>query len=340
MRTLIKIVLIGMLTLVPAASFAADKGLTVKGVRFFTYGTFTRIVFEIEAAAPYVLTKTADGRSIMLSAYEGPLAAPPQMPAIRDGVVAGMELKESEGRFFILVHLDLAAGEVKDFVLRGPDRIVLDVMKGVPAAPLPIVPGRQVTVVLDPGHGGPKDMGIVTSRGVEKALTLEWALAVKKHLKKTDPALSPVLTREKDQPLSLSDRAAAANTQGAAVFVSIHAAPGSEVRVYILDPSDEPGSRVPAGRSDFLGFEAESGQQEMLWQRQQAAHAQESGSLGRMIAQHFEGRGGPEPVQAPVAALKPVDAAAVVVEIGTESDGSWAAEAVAKGIEQYVRQKR
>lgn len=339
MRTPVKIVFLCLLALVAAASFAADKGLTVKGVRFFTYGTFTRIVFEVEAAAPYVLTKTADGRSLMLTAYEGPLAAPSQMPAIRDGVVSGMELKAMEGRPFIIIYLDLAAGEVKDFVLRSPDRIVLDIMKGAPAAPpQPAGPGKQVTVVLDPGHGG-KDTGIVTPKGVEKTLTLEWALAVKKHLKKKDSVLNPALTREKDQPLSLNDRAAAANAAGAAVFVSIHAAPGSDVRVYILDPSDEPVSRAPSGRSDFLGFEAESGQQEMLWQRQQAAHAQESGLLGRMIAQQFEGRGGPEPVQAPVAVLKPVDAAAVVVEIGAEADGLRAAEAIARGIEQHVRQK-
>jgi N-acetylmuramoyl-L-alanine amidase len=341
MRTFIKIVLVGLLMLVPTASFAADKGLTVKGVRYFTYNTFTRIVFEIEAAAPYVLTRSADGRSLMLAAYEGPLAAATQVPAIRDGVVAGMELKEMEGRSFIIIHLDLAAGEVKDFVLRGPDRIVLDIMRGVSAPPAPPASmGRQLTVVLDPGHGGGKDTGIVTPRGVEKALTLEWALAVKKILKKKEPALTLVLTREKDQPLSLNDRAAVANAAGSAVFVSIHAASGKEVRVYILDPSDEPVSRAPAGRFDFLGFEAQSEQREMLWQRQQAAYAQQSGSLGRAIAQQFGGEGGPEPLQAPIAVLKAVAAAAVVVEIGTEADAPRAMEAIAKGIEEHVRQKR
>lgn len=338
MRTLLRIFFICLLALLPASSFA-QKGLTVKAVRFFTYASFTRIVFEIEAAAPYVLTKSADAKSLLFSAYEGPLAAPPQLPAIRDGVVSGLEMREAEGRSFIIIHLDLAAGEVKDFVLRGPDRIVLDIMKG--AAPsLPATLGREATVVLDPGHGGNRDTGIVTPKGVEKALTLQWALAVKKRLQKKDPILSPVLTREKDQALGLNDRAGMANAAGAVVFVSIHAAAGRDVRVYISDLEAEATPRGPAGRKDFLGFEAESEQQEILWQRQQAAHAQQSGGLGRMIAEQLDGKGGQEPVQAPLAALKGVAAAAVLVEIGTEADASRAAEAVAKGIEQYVREKR
>ena len=45
-----------------------------------------------------------------------------------------------------------------------------------------------------------------------------------------------------------------------------------------------------------------------------------------------------EPVQAPLALLKAVDAAAVMIEIGMEMDRMQAAEAIAKGIEQYVRE--
>ena len=67
-----------------------------------------------------------------------------------------------------------AAGEVKDFVLHGPDRIVIDITKGV--APVTAPPADKPTViVLDPGHGG-KDTGIVAPQGQEKTLTLELAL--------------------------------------------------------------------------------------------------------------------------------------------------------------------
>lgn len=326
-----------MVAVLSTLSFA-EKGLAVKTVRYFSYAGFTRIVFEIEATAPYVIAKSADGRNVMLRAYEGVLTATAPLPTIKDGAVAGIELKDEEGSRYILIHLDAAAAEVKDFVLRGPDRIVLDIMKGGTVPSKAAV--RQESIVLDAGHGGAKDAGIVSGRGVEKTLTLEWAHALRKLLKKKELPFNPVVTREKDQPLSFNDRAGIANASGAAVFVSLHAAPGRNVRVFLLDPEDEPFIRTPSSRSDFLGFEAESEHQEMLWMRQQAAYAQESGLLGRLIVGQLEGKGGPDPIQAPLAALRPVAAAAVVVEIGTEVDAGRVLEAIGRGIERYVRERR
>ena len=123
------------LLLLFSAALANDKGLTVKGVRFFSYTAFTRVVFEIETAAPYVLTKTADGRAVRFSAYEGSLTLPSALPAIHDSVISGIEQREEGGKLFLVIRLEAGAGDIKDFVLRGPDRIVLDVSKGAPPAP-------------------------------------------------------------------------------------------------------------------------------------------------------------------------------------------------------------
>lgn len=322
----------------PGASFA-EKGLTIKTVRYFTYAGFTRIVFEIEATAPYVIAKSADGRNVMLRAYEGVLNASSPIPAIKDGAVAGMELKDEEGNRYILIHLDAAASEVKDFVLRGPDRIVLDIMKGTTAVPTQPA-GRQASVVLDAGHGGARDTGIVTARGVEKTVTLAWAQALGKLLKKKDSPIVPVLTREKDQALSFNDRAGIANAAGAVVFVSLHLAAGRDIHVFLPDPADEQPARTSSGRPDFLGYETESGQQEMLWYRQQAAYVQESGMLGRLIFENLNEMTAQGPVQAPLAALRPVAAASVLIEIGTETDAARALDAIARGIERYVRERR
>jgi hypothetical protein len=49
---------------------------------------------------------------------------------------------------------------------------------------------------------------------------------------------------------------------------------------------------------------------------------------------------GGEPVQAPLAGLNAVDAAAVIVEVGMGQDRSWVAEMVAEGIASYVREDR
>jgi len=337
MRTVIKLIGVCLLML-PAAALPAEKGLTVKGVRYFSYASFTRIVFEIEAAAPYVLTRTTDGHSLILSAYDGTFALKSPLPSIRDGMVSGVERREDAGRTVVVIRLDAAAGEVKDFVLRGPDRIVVDIAKGAALAPAP-QPGKPVVVALDAGHGG-NDTGIVTAQGQEKAITLGLAQAIKKILQK-DPRVQVVLTREKDQALSLNERAVAANAAGASVFVSIHAAPGTTDRIYIQDPGEDMGAQAaqPASRN-FLSFEAGNEQRGMLWGRQQAAHARESNALGRQLARQFDGKDNAEPLQAPLAGLKAVDAAAVMIEVGAGRNRAKAVEAAAKGIEQYVRENR
>lgn len=350
MQRLLKLILVSLL-MMPASTFSAEKGLTVKGVRYFSYAAFTRIVFEIEAAAPYILTRTTDGRTLLFSAYEGPFALKAQLPVIRDGVVNGIETKEDAGRNVVLIHLDSAGGEVKDFVLRGPDRIVLDIARGAassaaspsappPSSPTAIADTAAVVVVLDAGHGG-RDTGIITIQGQEKSLTLDLAHAVRKILQKSSH-FKVLLTREKDQALSLDERAGFANAAGTTVFVSIHAATGVVGRVFILDPDDDLAGQQAARTAsrDFLSFEAGSEEQEKLWGRQQAVHAKESGVFGRRLARQLEGRDDAEPVQAPIAGLKAIDSAAVMVEIGLEQDRAKAAEAIAKGIEKYVRENR
>jgi N-acetylmuramoyl-L-alanine amidase len=341
MQRLLKLILVSLL-MIPAGTFSAEKGLTVKGVRYFSYASFTRIVFEIETAAPYILTRTADGRTLLFSAYEGPFALKAQLPVIRDGVVNGIEKKEDAGRNVILIHLDIAGGEVKDFVLRGPDRIVLDITRGAVSSAIsaPAAAQTPVVVVLDAGHGG-RDTGIITTQGQEKSVTLELAHAVRKILQKSSH-FKVLLTREKDQVLSLDERAGFANSAGTSLFVSIHAATGAAERVFILDPDDDlAGQQATRTASrDFLSFEAGSEEREKLWGRQQAAHVKESGVLGRRLAQQLEGRDDAEPMQAPIAGLKAIDSPAIMVEVGMEQDRVKAADAIAKGIERYVRENR
>jgi N-acetylmuramoyl-L-alanine amidase len=339
MRTSALLIILAFLAL-PAGSGAADKGLTVKGVRSSTYATFTRVVFEVEAASPYVLTRSRDGKSILLGSYEGPLVIKTSLPAVRDGVVAGIETWEEAGRTFLAVRLATPAVEVKDFSLRGPDRLVLDIMKGT-AASVPARPQDQpAVIVLDPGHGG-RDPGLSSGQVVEKTFDLELATAVGKILRKSG-RLKAVLTREKDQALTLDERAASANAAGASVFVSIHGAPGAGARVFIPEITGDTEEAAQAGPAsgDFLVYETGSEQREMAWNRQQAPHAQKSGELGRILARRFAGSESAEPVQAPLAGLKAVDAAAVLIEAGMGQDLEQSAQDIAAGIEQYVADNR
>jgi N-acetylmuramoyl-L-alanine amidase len=325
----------------PAAAAVADKGLTVKGVRYFTYPGFTRIVFETEEAAPYTLTRSDDGKTLYFSSYGGPFVLrSPQLPLINDGVVKGMELRQERDHRSIFITLGPAAGDAKDFVLRGPDRIVVDVLRGAaPAAAPEALASKVPVVVIDAGHGG-AETGIVAVQGVEKALTLDLANAVRKLLKKSGMKMTVLLTREQDQPMTLDERAAFANAAGAVLFVSLHAALGQDARVFILDPDEGQTSSSPGRPSDFLGYDAMSEQQQMLWGAQQARHAQESGRFGRSMVRALTASEAAEPEQAPLAQLKAVDAAAVLIETGMAMNRGKAAEIIAREIGQYVSEKR
>jgi hypothetical protein len=56
MRTLFALIVLCVCSL-PISAGAAEKGLIVNNVRYASYAAFTRVVFEVEAAAPYVLLR-------------------------------------------------------------------------------------------------------------------------------------------------------------------------------------------------------------------------------------------------------------------------------------------
>jgi N-acetylmuramoyl-L-alanine amidase len=91
-------------------------------------------------------------------------------------------------------------------------------------------------VVIDPGHGG-HDPGAIGRRGTEeKRLTLTAAQALRRKLQEGGKC-RVVLTRERDEFISLADRVAFARTREAALLISLHAdsAPGAKgASVYTL----------------------------------------------------------------------------------------------------------
>lgn len=108
-------------------------------------------------------------------------------------------------------------------------------------------PLHDITVVLDPGHGGPIDTGAVGPNGlVERDLNLELSFAVQAELETR--GISVALTRTDDYATILATRAAFADALGAEALVSIHHnapnafasdVPGTEIFVQ----SDAPASR-------------------------------------------------------------------------------------------------
>lgn len=79
------------------------------------------------------------------------------------------------------------------------------------------------TIVIDPGHGG-KDAGCVSKdkKTYEKNISLTVSKALKKKINEAFPDVKVILTRSKDEYITLNERADIANRNNADLFVSIH----------------------------------------------------------------------------------------------------------------------
>ena len=108
-------------------------------------------------------------------------------------------------------------------------------------------------VVIDPGHGG-HDPG-AQARGLSEAdLTLDLALRVESLLQ-AEPGIEVVLTRRADVYISLEERTAIANREGADLFLSIHAntsrnTSASGVETYFLSFAGTPDAEAVAAREN------------------------------------------------------------------------------------------
>lgn len=79
------------------------------------------------------------------------------------------------------------------------------------------------TVVIDAGHGG-KDAGCVSAdnKTYEKTITLDIAKTLSEKIKTAYPEVKVLLTRSKDEYVTLDNRAVKANNAKADLFISIH----------------------------------------------------------------------------------------------------------------------
>lgn len=78
-------------------------------------------------------------------------------------------------------------------------------------------------VVLDPGHGGTNTGAYSpTMHTYEKKLTLSLAHALKNYLVQWSPGIEVIMTRSKDEYMTLKERSLLANRVGADLFMSIH----------------------------------------------------------------------------------------------------------------------
>ncbi|MEJ2728668.1 MAG: N-acetylmuramoyl-L-alanine amidase [Deltaproteobacteria bacterium] len=197
----------------------------------------------------------------------------------------------------------------KIFSLKDPFRIVIDVWGSRtavdPNVPRPsdtvnkggkIPPGslaRQLAlgvrrIVIDPGHGG-KDYGAPGYlKGVhEKNVVLQIARRLAKKIK-AELGLEVIMTRNRDQFLTLEERTALANTKNADLFISIHTNASRDRRAYGVETyflnlaTDEEAIRV-AAMENATSTKNISDLQKILYDLMQNAKINESSRLAAYV---------------------------------------------------------
>lgn len=186
--------------------FPVGTGSTGRGlVKSFRYGLVmpggSRIVFDLTGPAKIT-------NSVML---EGANGQPPRLV---------LELEETDAASFMQAQAAQTPPPLRPAVSQtsaaAPPQIA-PVASTTPAAP----PDARPVVVIDPGHGG-IDNGTRSGEQTEKDLVLAFGLALRDRLEKSGK-YRVVMTRTDDTFIPLDDRVKIGRTQGAALFVSIHA---------------------------------------------------------------------------------------------------------------------
>jgi N-acetylmuramoyl-L-alanine amidase len=114
-------------------------------------------------------------------------------------------------------------------------------------------------IVVDPGHGG-HDPGATGKDVSEAELVLDVSLRLEKLLQKT-PGIEVVLTRRTDEFVTLQERTAIANREGADLFLSIHANASDSpyargVETYFLNFANNLGAAAVAARENAASGQA------------------------------------------------------------------------------------
>lgn len=199
-----------------------------------------------------------------------------------------------------------------------------------PPSPPPATPQTPPyigpVVVLDPGHGGTDTGARGESGAVEKDVVLEFARSVRGELERQ--GYRAVMTRNDDSNPSYDDRAAIANANRNALFISFHISSTGTVgtaRAYfyqfwtpvpvasplVATPSSNPAAPPPNPASGMT-----------IWEEAQRPHAEEShrfaDALQAELSQRFSNSPG-KSLGVPLRGLRSIDAPAVAIEISSVS---------------------
>ncbi len=207
---------------------------------------------------------------------------------------------------------------ISHYTLSSPFRVILDITKRKEKAKVKEEEKREgFIVIVDPGHGG-SDVGATGAGGLqEKDLTLKISLYLKNFLE--EKGIFALLTREKDEDISLEERANFANSNKGSLFLSIHnnsfktyKIRGSETYYISLEPFEE---LYKTNETE----EKTSNIDLILWDLAQNKYLKDSAYFAELVQEELDNLWEIPPrgvKQAPLKVLSGVTMPAALVEIG------------------------
>lgn len=233
---------------------------------------------------------------------------------VEDPFVSSISTKNN----FLIITLKEEDFSCSHYTLSSPFRIILDITekkekKGTFKEEL----SEGYKVIIDPGHGG-DDVGAIGPSGIkEKDITLKIAQELKKILK--EKGVNAQLTREKDENLSVEERANFANSNKGDLFLSIHNNSfktynirGSETYYLSIEPFEEL-------YSENLKTNQNTSIDLILWDLAQSKFLKDSAYFAELVQKELDKLWEIPPrgiKQAPLKVLSGVTMPAVLVEIG------------------------
>ncbi|MBF0141431.1 MAG: N-acetylmuramoyl-L-alanine amidase [Magnetococcales bacterium] len=223
----------GLLLPNPLAHASLRPANRITDLRVWTAPDHTRVVFDLSQVAKHSLIKLSNPERIVVDLQDAYMDVNPQRMNQTDSVVTRIRASNLAPNVVRTIFELNEEIRPRSFVLKATGdkghRLVLDLLRKdyveAKKNPEPAKKGnnsRDVTIVIDPGHGG-EDPGAIGFGGtMEKDVVLQVALKLARQINQI-PGFQAQLTRTGDYYVSLNRRVALARLHGADLFVSLHA---------------------------------------------------------------------------------------------------------------------
>ncbi len=366
-------VLLSILLMLLSGTLVAGQ-VHVEKVRTSTSDERTRVVFDLSGEAEHRVFTLQDPHRVVIDLSGAALDGDPASASA--GLVENLRAAP-RGETDLRVVLDLQqAARVQSFLVRPNDqyghRLVVDLspseQRDEPVRTARDSGQRDFVVAIDPGHGG-RDPGAIGPTGLtEKEVVLEVGRKLR-HLLDEAPGIKPLMIRDSDTFVPLSERREKARSSRADIFVSLHADAvesggprGSSVYTLSQTGASSQAASMLAQRentADLLGDVSLSDKDDLtrsvLVDLSRGATLEASVGLAAEVLQELAGVG---PVhrrdveRAGFVVLKSLDMPSVLVELAfisnpeeerrlRQADHQWdLARAIARGVTSYAERHR